>query len=530
MFVSTLLTAAVAAPVVVNTTYGPVEGQDSSLLSCAAFYGIPYAAPPTGDLRFKPPQEPATWQEAKPAHKVGNSCMQGFADGFIPLPDKLEYFVEDHHILMEAMSEDCLYLNVWTPRLDVVEGGLPVMVWFHGGSWLGGSGDKQSSIPLYDGHHMCKEGRVIVVGVNYRLGIFGFHASEELHNETGTAGNMGIQDQRAALEWVQANAHKFGGDPKRVTIFGESAGGGSVATHLAFPRSAPLFAAAIMESGGLWDVSLETASRTAAQVARAAGCETPETALECLRKVDSKDLLHAQLRAGYNPFPTADGFEIDRGVSARDLFTAGNFTGKPVVVGTNLNESALFDCLTTPMMNESAFRSHIAGELSTLGSVTPEQVDKLTGLYNASRYDSLWKRAAIDLDTDATFFCDSRTVLDAMAAKGAPTYSYLLERSTWFFEKLPCLGVPHMTELFYVWHTIDFLLQKDERSLGRTMGKHWTHFAWHHSPVFGWPEYGTSRKYLVFNGTERVAEAHHEAQCDLLGQIRSASAHATVLV
>merc|ERR1719487_1263868 len=182
------------------------------------------------------------------------------------------------------MDEDCLFLNVFTPKVkEVARGeGLPVMVWFHGGSYLGGSGDKQSGIPFYDGHEMCKTGDVVVVTVNYRLGIFGFFANGELLKEEGTAGNMGIQDQRAALKWVQANAHQFGGDPDRVTIFGESAGAGSVATHLVSSRSAPLFAAGIMESGGLWLQTLEESITRSSSLAQAVGCN-PNNAglLEC---------------------------------------------------------------------------------------------------------------------------------------------------------------------------------------------------------------------------------------------------------
>ena len=252
--------AAVLQPLV-NTSLGPVIGvAGTGKDRCSSFYGVPYAAPPVGPLRFRPPQAMTPWIDPRPAVKVGASCLQTFGDSFVNLPLPLEKVLERLHILMEPMSEDCLFLNIWTPhrwstntatntknneRHDL----LPVMVWFHGGSYMGGSGDLQSGVPFYDGQILCATATstpVVVVSVNYRLGVFGFFADRELLDESDTAGNMGIQDQRLALEWVRDNAQAFGGDAARVTIFGESAGAGSVATHLLSPRSAPLFAASII--------------------------------------------------------------------------------------------------------------------------------------------------------------------------------------------------------------------------------------------------------------------------------------------
>ena len=224
--------------VTVTTSNGPVVGKagNSTAGACATFYGVRYAAPPTGTNRFRPPQPPAKWSEPQPAVHVGKSCMQNFADSFINLPEAVEYLLQLLHLGMEPMAEDCLFLNVFSPRIppsttmtttkndqdaatianadaDAITDNadlLPVMVWFHGGSNLGGSGDLQSNIPFYDGRRLCETGEpAVIVTVNYRLGIFGFYADDELLQTEGTAGNMGIQDQRAALEWV-AQVRTFG--------------------------------------------------------------------------------------------------------------------------------------------------------------------------------------------------------------------------------------------------------------------------------------------------------------------------------
>ena len=191
--------------VVVETTLGPVEGNAApSGEMCASFYGIPYAAAPIGSARFQPPRAAKPWADTKKAFTVGPSCLQTFGDSMLHLPLSVEEILEKYHIGEEVMDEDCLYLNVFSPSVPTetkkTEKLKPIMIWFHGGSYMGGSGDMQSGIPMYDGKHICAEGRdeqaetgTVVVTVNYRLGIFGFYASEELRKEGGTAGNMGIQ-------------------------------------------------------------------------------------------------------------------------------------------------------------------------------------------------------------------------------------------------------------------------------------------------------------------------------------------------
>ena len=158
------------ATVNVNTSLGPVLGTARAPGECVSFYGVPYAAPPIGANRFKPPQPATPWDTPRTAFDVPDSCLQTFGDGSINLPEKLEEVLEKLHLGMGPMSEDCLYANVFAPPHAIGNASLPVMVWFHGGSYLGGSGDEQSGFPFYDGRHLCLAGDVIVVTVNYRLG------------------------------------------------------------------------------------------------------------------------------------------------------------------------------------------------------------------------------------------------------------------------------------------------------------------------------------------------------------------------
>lgn len=519
--VAALFLGVAAGGLVVNTSLGPVEGNPAKSNQCASFYGIPYAAPPIGTNRFKPPQPGVPWHAPRGAYRVGKSCMQPFGDGALSLPPSIEHFAEK---FLSRMGEDCLYLNVFTPQVHE-KASLPVMVWIHGGSYLGGSGDYQTGFPIYDGHRFCRDGDVVLVSVNYRMGIFGFHTSDELLTTEGTAGNMGIQDQRAALQWVQANARAFGGDPNRVTIFGESAGGGSVVSHLSFEKSAPYFHAAIVESGGLWVRRMADAVDASDAAAKVAGCVGESNTLACLRKVPAYDLLHAQIKGGwgypagnYSSGPTADGHELPMGSVSRDVLRNGNFHAKPIMVGANRNESALFDCLSTPSsLSEAGFRQKLSDTLKK-GHVnaTQAELDHMVALYDAKLYGGSWKRAAIDMDTDVAFNCGSRFVLSANAKKGQPTYAYHLLHPWSPMKLYPCLGVPHATDVIFLFENVNPLLSKDEKDLGSRMLKYWTDFARNHKPSDSWPAYDAkAQQYLTLDVPADTPQANwHRDQCD----------------
>ena len=506
--------------VTVNTTLGPIEGTATAPGECVSFYGVTYAAPPIGGNRFKPPQPATPWTTPRTAFDVPDSCLQTFGDGSINLPEKIEELLEKWHLGMGPMSEDCLFANVFSPPRALSNASeLPIMVWFHGGSYLGGSGDEQSGRPFYDGRKLCLDADVVVVTVNYRLGVFGFFASEELRAEGGTAGNMGIQDQRAALQWVRANARSFGGRADKVTIFGESAGGGSVATHLTARHSAGLFSAAIMQSGGLWLRPFDGAAQQSRAFATAAGCAN--ASLACLRAADALDLLHLQLDHATPAGPCADGHEFAPGAAGSQwgLLSSGAFAAVPVLAGTNLNESALFDCPpigSTPSdLDEAGFRSRTAAELGVPASGAA--MDRVLAQYNATGYGGSWRRAYTDLETDAHFYCDTRHVLNGVAHASAPTFEYRLQRTPSWLGLDPCMGVPHASDLFFLFGNFDKLLTPEEVALGRRMRQHWAAFAHTHAPAAGWPAYGSERRYLALNLVDDAPGAQWKrAQCDVL--------------
>src|ERR1700723_472246 len=227
------LPALASNPLVVKTDQGKVQGKMSADGRARDFLGIPFAAPPVGPLRWKPPQPAAKWHGVRQATSFGSRCMQ-------------QTHYDDMVFRDPGESEDCLTLNVWAPA-QKSRTKLPVMVWIFGGGFAGGG----TSEPRQDGEHLTRKG-VLVVSMNYRLGIFGFFATKELAAEDPhhAAGNYGLLDQSACLQWVRRNIKAFGGDPDNVTIFGESAGSFAVSAQMASPLSKGLFAHAIGESGG----------------------------------------------------------------------------------------------------------------------------------------------------------------------------------------------------------------------------------------------------------------------------------------
>src|SRR3954471_190219 len=263
------------ADLIVDTTAGRLQGVEEDGL--AVFKGIPFAAPPVGPLRWRPPQPVQRWDGVRPATEYGPWAPQ-------PPPGQGGGIGGED----AGQDEDCLTLNVWTPAAGD-DGKRPVMVWIHGGGFTTGSG----AGVLYRGGHLAARGDVVVVSINYRLGALGFAAHPALKDpETGICGNWGMLDQVAALRWVQENIGGFGGDPGNVTIFGESAGGMSVSTLLGMPMAKGLFAKAIAQSGGPVGVLFDAGSQVAEQLAEALGRSAAEVAE--LRDVPVDALVGAQ--------------------------------------------------------------------------------------------------------------------------------------------------------------------------------------------------------------------------------------------
>ena len=316
------------APPRVTIDTGSLEGDADSASGVIVFRGIPYAAPPVGQLRWRPPRAAVRWTGVRPAHQLGHNCMQGQPYGDID-PFKA------------GISEDCLYLNVWTTSLGTTAPARPVMVWIHGGGFFAGFGGEER----HNGTRLAQKGAVIVT-LNYRLGPFGFltHPAFAAESPQHSSGNYGLLDQIAALQWVHRNIARFGGDPSRVTIFGESAGGMSVGSLIASPLAKGLFARAILESGtgvGVGVTRQEMARTASVQLAESLGVHgTDVAAAKRLRAVNADTVLAVAARIGAprQPrfFPVVDGWVIPRSIDSTLLSGAANLV--PVIVGSNRDE------------------------------------------------------------------------------------------------------------------------------------------------------------------------------------------------
>ncbi len=331
---------------IVNTKYGKIEGLDKDGFSC--FLGVPYAKPPIGDLRWKAPAELESWSGVRKAVSFGNKCMQEIHED--PLYTKEFYSDSDYDC---SMSEDCLYMNIWTPLTtsdsDSMTGPAeselcPVAFWIHGGAFMGGYASEME----FDGEAYCKRG-VILISVEYRCNVFGFLAhpwlSEE--NELNISGNYGILDQIAALKWVHENIRAFGGDPDNVTIFGQSAGAMSVQTILSSDLTKGLYSKAIMQSGGSYKYGLHRDITLKEQ--ESIGMELPAVlgvhSLDELRKVDADTIIDkcgAFIGQGIERFkglfliPTIDGHLLKDGYYS--LMDSGKLPDIPYMLGSNSDD------------------------------------------------------------------------------------------------------------------------------------------------------------------------------------------------
>jgi para-nitrobenzyl esterase len=364
-----------------KVTGGEVEGTVADGLS--VFKGIPFAAPPVGELRWKSPQPVAPWTDVKQAVAFGNSCMQNLNTAR-SMGDASD------------ISEDCLYLNVWTPAASASER-LPVLVWIYGGGFTGG----MTSVPMYNGEHLARKG-VVVVSTAYRVGPFGFMAHPELSKESsyGSSGNYGLEDMIAGLEWVKNNVGKFGGDPSRVTIFGHSAGGMAVSMLAAAPPAAGLFRGVIAMSGASM-APLQTSARAETgvrvpllSVAEANGAAFLEKLgaanIAAARNINAEDIQNAIAGSGVSFRPVAD-----RHVVMDDqylLYQAGRFNDTPILLGSTSDEAASFGARKT---NVAEFVKQVN---SSYGS---EAADILAAYPHAN--DEEASLSAKQLSRDSTF-------------------------------------------------------------------------------------------------------------------------------
>ena len=471
-------------PLVIKTDKGKVQGKMSADGRARAFLGIPYAAPPVGPLRWKPPQPARKWEGARQATSFGSRCYQQtrYADMVFRDPGE---------------SEDCLTLNVWTPAN--AKGKLPVMVWIFGGGFAGGA----TSEPRQDGEHLTRKD-VVVVSMNYRLGIFGFLATQELAAEDPhhAAGNYGLMDELACLQWVRSNISRFGGDPDNVTIFGESAGSFAVSAQMASPLAKGLFAHAIGESGGAFASKslqfppLKEAETKNEDFIRQAG---GDPGLAKLRAMSSEEILklatHPDL--GKPPFsPDVDGYFLPQRVPA--IFAAGTQSKVPLLAGWNRDE-ATSTVVKDPQMGT------IDGLRATAVKEFGPRAEEFLKVYHASD-DGEALRVAEDFSGDRFLVYSTWAWLEAQAKNGGPAYRYLFAQPSPGDPFHPVsAGAFHSDEIDYVFGNLDArkgaAWSPEDYKLSDLMQTYWTNFARTGDPNGGgaphWPAYNATGDWQV---------------------------------
>eukprot|EP00038_Savillea_parva_P017986 m.22098 g.22098 ORF g.22098 m.22098 type:complete len:555 (+) comp3954_c0_seq1:100-1764(+) len=455
--------------------------------SVTHFLGVPYAKPPLGDLRWEPPQPAEPWTGVRNATAYSKACMQ--SDNVY---DKIA----------GGVSEDCLYLNMWVPSAAGSAGPAqyPIMIFFHGGSYITGS----AMIPVYNGKADVKAFKdVILIAANYRLGLMGYLGSDQLRASDNSTGCFGLQDQRRVMQWAHDNAAAFHGDPNRITIFGESAGAGSVSNHLVAPKSAGLFHGAIMESGPVvaqWVAQpMEVAEHQFATLAASVGCTGPGAAT-CLRGVNAS-VLEAHKPSCKSALldwaPTVDGVELT--AHPRDLLAKGLAHDVPVILGTNRNEGTEFVDMSQTA-NDSLYALTIESEFgSALGSQILQQYP--TSRYEATKGGTAAWWALTDVWGDVAMTCAAHDTVRQLAStpgRNSSVFLYAFQHeldvlsALDYVQKNHAFGCCHASELPLVFH-IDEMLIGPEKDMSEQVVKFWETFASTGSPGTSWPAWQPSQ-------------------------------------
>lgn len=380
---------------------GTLQGAASANIH--TFKGVPYAAPPLGPLRWREPQPAPAWKNVRPATQFGPRAMQ------LPL-------FGDMNFRSNGVSEDCLYLNVWTGAKAASEK-RPVLVYFYGGGFVAGDGSE----PRYDGEAMAKRG-IVAVTVNYRLGVFGFLAHPELTQESPhhASGNYGLLDQQAAVQWVRKNIAAFGGDPQHITIAGESAGSWSVSAQMAAPATKDLLVGAIAESGSLLGLQPLPTLAQGEQAGVAFGTALGASTLAALRALPAQQLLDATGKQGAPRFsPVVDGYFLPK--QPTEIFAAGQQAHVPLLVGWNSQEMA-YQMVLGPNAPT------VANYTTAVQKLYGDQAADITRLYPAAT-DAEAEQAATDLAGDRFIAYSTWKLADAqLQTGGKPVYRYLYAR------------------------------------------------------------------------------------------------------
>jgi len=462
-------------PPPVKVDEGLLQGTSEDGLT--VYRGIPFAAPPVGDLRWRAPRPAAKWEGVRQADRFAPGPIQSWGAA-------------------SGKSEDCLYLNVWTPAQSA-DDRIPVLVWIYGGGFNGGS----TSDPIYSGEKLAKKG-VVLVSINYRVGHLGFLAHPELTAESPNhvSGNYGLLDMIAGLQWVKKNIAAFGGDPDKVTIFGESAGGIAVSMLCASPLAKGLFGGAVSESGGSFGPPRSTtfpgenmkrladAERDGQAYAKSAGASSVAE----LRKIPADKLPMGGFGKGM-AWPVLDGWVIPD--DQYKLYEAGNFNDTPILVGYNSDEGASFSPPKTP-------GDYIAGVKARYGKFADD-------LLKAYPVDSnTVPKTARDLARDAAFGWHTWSWARLQSKIGrSRAYVYYFDQHPDFPEGSPRAGYgsPHGQEVAYVFNHLDASkpqTTKTDLSISEAMATYWTNFAKHGDPngdgVPAWPPFSDANPVVMY--------------------------------
>ena len=484
------------ADTVVKVQQGSLQGVIEN--DIRVFKGIPFAKPPIGDLRWRAPQPLDNWDGVKKALEFAPSPLQA---GNPP----------------SGLSEDCLYLNIWTPA-KTADAKLPVLVWIYGGGFSFGS----SSDPLFDGHKLAEKG-VLVVTIAYRVGQLGFLAHPELSRESAVhvSGNYGLLDQIAALEWVQQNIEAFGGDPKKVTIVGESAGGISVSMLAASPQAKGLFSGAISQSGGSFGPTRSTTypgeNMISLQQAEAEGVayvkQFGASSIAELRKMDAERFIPQgwSLPGGW---PIVDGYVIPD--DQYKLYEQGKFNDVPVLVGYNSDEGASFVWHDDPKRFIADVNSRFGPFAAPLIKAYSIREDRIT-------------RSARDLIRDAAFGWHTWSWAKLQARHGkSPAYFYVFDQHPQYPQGSPKSGdgSPHGQEIAYVFQQLDpnhSGTSKSDLAISEAMATYWTNFAKYGNPngkeVPHWPAFDdTTERVMYFKQQPQIGPLLDKKSIEVLDQ------------
>lgn len=508
------VSAEAQSTVQVQTDAGPVVGQSADGVS--VFKAIPFAAPPVGELRWREPQPVTPWDKPRDCTQFSARCPQP------EFPDR-PWLGE-----AGAMSEDCLYLNVWTPAAHNKP--LPVMVWIHGGGFTLGAG----TLKFYDGTSFAKQG-VVLVTINYRLGPFGFFGHPALTSESPhhVSGNYGLLDQIAALQWVQRNIAHFGGDPKCVTIFGESAGSVAVTCLMASPQAKGLFHRAIAESGTgasirqhLADANgpVKSLQDTGKEIADKLGIDRDDdNVLTKLRQVSAEQLLNTTdpqvimaKRGGIKFGPVIDGYVLPE--NPQQVFAEGKQNAVPLLIGSNGADGVLHGS-AIPVRR-------VAGYRWLINRIFKDHADQILKLFPVNDNDDI-EKAKIDLMTISAFAAPSRRFANLMQTVKTPAYLYHFTRVSPGARRAH-VGAAHGAEIPYVFgnfgHSLNY--DRDDQKLAKLMQQYWINFAATGNPngpnLPNWPAYRSSSDMTMQLDVAAKAVEHLNKQaCDVFDQVNA---------